>query len=745
MADLKLSRRAFGLGVLAAAGAGIMIRFPLAHAQEKPKLTGMLATNPRLNGWVRVDPDGAVTVFTGRVELGQGVRTALLQIAAEELDVPVERLTLVTGDTALTPNEGYTAGSMSIPYGGQALGHACADARAALVASAAEAWSVPADSVTVEKGELKGPEGRTMGLGEAAGRISLERDVDPAARRKDPKRQTIVGTSLPRVDIPGKVFGEPAYVQDLRLDGMLFGAVARPPAYGAKAAKVDLSPAERYSSIVETVVDGSFIGIIGSREEHVRAAAEEVAAATQWEKPAPLFGGQSVYDYLKTAPHDEAVVHSKGEVEGVRGRKVATSFRRAFQSHGSIGASCAVAVLADGELTVWSHTQGVFPLRGDLAKVLGMPVEKVRVVHMHGSGCYGHNGADDVALDAALLALAVPGRPVRVLWTHEEEMSWEPYSSAMIGELEGVLDEAGKIAAWTHTVWSFPHNTRPGVASEPTLLSGRYRAEPTPVPLFRNGANPPGAADRNTIPSEYDFPNQKVVLHHHAVAPIRTSALRTLGAYMNVFSAECFMDDMAAAAGKDPVSFRRAHVADPRFAAVMEKAVEISGWTPRAAGERGREGKVRGTGIGVSRYKNGACYVAVVATVEVDTTTGEVRPIAMHCVADVGRVVNPDGVVNQMMGGIVQAASQTLLEEAVHDDGIITSNDYAQYPIMGFDIVPAIEVALIDQVDLPSLGAGEGSHGPTAAALGNAVFDAIGRRVPSIPMTPARVLEALGA
>jgi nicotinate dehydrogenase subunit B len=744
MADLKLSRRAFGLGMLAA-GAGVTIRFPLALAQEKPKLTGMLARNPRLNGWVKIEPDGSITVFTGRVELGQGVRTALLQIAAEELDVSVEGLRLVTGDTALTPDEGYTAGSMSIPYGGQALGHACADARAALVASAAEAWSVPADGLAVRDGVIEAPDGRKMTYGEAAGRISLERDVDPAARRKDPKLQTVVGTSLPRVDIPGKVFGEASYVQDLRLEGMLFGAVARPPAYGATAAKIDLSPAERYASIVRTVVDGSFIGVIGSREEHVRAAAEEVAAATHWDRPEPLFGGKPVYDYLRTAPHDVQVVHTKGEVEGVRGKVVKTGFRRAFQSHGSIGASCAVAVLADGELTVWSHTQGVFPLRGDLAKVLGMPVEKIRVIHMHGSGCYGHNGADDVALDAALLALAVPGRPVRVLWTHEEEMSWEPYSPAMIGELEGVLDEAGKIAAWSHTVWSFPHNTRPGVASEPTLLSGRYRAEPTPVPPFRNGANPPGAADRNTIPTEYDFPNQKVVLHHHAVAPIRTSALRTLGAYMNVFSAECFMDDMAAAAGKDPVSFRSTHLTDPRLRAVMEKAVEISGWTPRAAGPRGKEGKLRGTGIGISRYKNSAAYVAVVATVEVDAATGEVRPVLMRCAVDAGRTVNPDGMVNQIMGGAVQAASQTLLEEAVHDEGIVTSNDYGQYRIMGFDLVPDVEVAVIDRPDQPSLGAGEGSHGPTAAALGNAVFDAIGKRVAAIPLTPERVLEALGA
>ncbi|WP_207482312.1 xanthine dehydrogenase family protein molybdopterin-binding subunit [Arenibaculum pallidiluteum] len=746
MSKMMISRRAFTGGALAAAAAGLTIRFPVATAQEAPKLKGMLATNPKLNGWVKIGPDGAITVFTGRVELGQGVRTAMLQIAADELDVAIDRLTLVSGDTALTPDEGQTAGSQSIHYGGEALGHACADARATLMAAAATAWSSSVDQLTVENGIIKGPNGRAMPYGEAARAVNLVRDVDPTAKRKSQKDYSVIGTSVKRVDIPDKVFGRPTFIQDMRPEGMLFGAVARPPAYGAKLTSAALDVTRAYPAVVKTVVDGSFIGVIGTREEQVRAAAAAIAKASQWTLPGALFGGKPIFDYLKSAADDNKVVHNVGDVAAAQGRAIKASYQRAFQSHASIGASCALAVMQGDELTVWSHTQGVFPLRRELSAALKMAPEKVRVIHAQGSGCYGHNGADDVALDAALLARAVPGRPVRVLWTHEEEMTWEPYSSAMETELQAVLDAEGKVSAWSHTVWSLTHNSRPGSSKEGNnLLSAWYLAEPLPVPKRVNAPLPNGAADRNAVPQGYAFPNQKVTVNHHSVSPIRTSALRTLGAYMNVFSAECFLDEVAAAAGKDPVSFRLAHFADPRLAAVTRKAVEMAGWTPRPAGPRQLSGVVTGTGIAVSRYKNSEAYLAIVATVEVDTKTGDITPISMHCAVDVGHAVSPDGVINQVEGGIIQSTSQTLLEGAKYDDKLITSNSYGSYPIIGFDIAPKVEVAIVQQAGLPPVGAGEASQGPTAAALGNAVADAIGKRVRTIPLTPRNVLEAIRA
>ncbi len=739
-----LSRRAFGAGMVAA-GVGLTIRFALADdARPAARLTGVLAANPRLDGWVRIAADGTATICTGRVELGQGVRTALLQIAAEELDLPMARMTLVSGDTERTPNEGQTAGSQSIHYGGEALGQACADARATLVGVAAQAWSLPAGRLVVGAGVITAPDGRSMGYGEAAQRASFARDVDPAARRKDPTMQTVVGTSVPRVDIPAKVFGEAAYVHDLRLAGMLFGAIARPPAYGARLLKAELGAADRYPG-VKTVVDGSFVGVIARREEQARAAAAAIAAASQWQLPVPLFGGRPALDYLRTTPHEVKIVSARGDVAQAQGRTLRASFERAYQKHASIGASCAVAQVQDGKLTVWSHTQGVFPLRADLMAVFGLPADRVHVIHMPGSGCYGHNGADDVALDAALLAAAVPGRPVRVLWTHDEEMTWEPHGSTMAIELEAVLTDAGRIAAWTHRVWSFPHDCRPGKPDGTALLSNAYRRSPLPQPRLVNGALPAGAADRNAVPGSYDIPAHRVELHFNPLPPIRTSALRTLGAYANIFAAESFMDDLAAAAGTDPVAFRRRHGPDPRLIAVMDKAVALAQWTPRPAGPRPSAPTLRGTGLGVARYKNSEAYVAVVATVEVDTRTGEITPLAIHGAVDTGRAVSPDGVLNQVEGGIIQSTSQTLLEAAAHDGHIMTGTDYQAYPIIGFDLVPPVTVALIDRPDQPSVGVGEAAHGPTAAALGNAVFDAIGKRVPALPIAPERVLAALKA
>ena len=745
-APASLSRRRFVQG---AAAAGLTIRFRFAQSQQAaalPDLPAMIKRNPSLNAWVRIAPDGAVTVFTGRVEIGQGCLTAMRQIAAEELDVAPARITLVSGDTAQTPDEGVTSGSFSMKLGGTALGHACADARGTLVRAAAEAWKADAAGLKVEDGTITGPGGARMHFGEAASMVSLTRAVDPAARRKPASEQRIIGTSYPRTDIPAKVFGQQVFIHDLRPAGMLFGAIARPPAYAARVASVDLAPIRAMPGVVEVVRDGSFLGVVARREEQARAAAERLAATAKWDKGPALFAGKGVFEHLLSAPAEVKVIHEvKGDVPTAAINHKA-EYRRAFQAHASIGASCALAQWTDGKATVWSHTQGPFPLRAHLAKALRVEPASLRVIHAQGSGCYGHNGADDVALDAALLARAVPGKPVRVQWSHEEEMAWEPWGSAMVVRLEAGVAADDRISNWSHDVWSFPHSTRPGPSGGMegcNLRSAWYLAEPLHPSQPRDGALPNGAAGRNAVPI-YLAANQRVTTHFVPEMPIRTSALRTLGGFFNAVSAEMFTDELAAMAGRDPVSFRMKNIRDERLVAVLQKAVAMSGWTPApVAVKKTLAGEMRGFGVGLSRYKNQDSYVAVVAEVAVDTKSGAVRVHRMWSATDTGRAINPDGVINQIEGGMVQATSWTLLESGRFDEGIMRAVDYADYPIIDFIDSPKIQSALIDRPGLPPLGAGEGSQAPAGAAIANAIFAATGRRVAEIPFTPERVLAAL--
>lgn len=742
------SRRRFVAGLAAAAAGGLTIQFRLADAQDPVALPVMLRTNPALDAWVRVAPDGAVTVFTGRVEIGQGCLTAMTQIAADELDVAPARIRLVSGDTAQTPNEGVTSGSFAVKQGGAALGHACADARATLVAAAAKAWNADPAALSVEDGAIVHPDGRRMGYGEAASRTTLVRPVDPAAKRKPASRQRVIGTSYPRVDIPAKVFAQQVFIHDLRPAGMLYGAIARPPGYAARLSSVDLAPIRAMPGVVEVVRDGSFLGVIARREEQARDAAARLAQSATWTAGAPLFGGRRVHDYMRTAPAEVKLIHeTKGDAAPAALRHRA-EYRRAFQAHASIGASCALAEWKEGKCTVWSHTQGPFPLRAHMAKALRVEPPALRVIHAQGAGCYGHNGADDVALDAALLARAVPGRTVRVHWAHEEEMAWEPWGSAMIVQLEAGVDAAGHLGDWSHDVWSFPHSTRPGPSGGMdgcNLRSAWYLAEPLRPSKPVDGALPNGAAGRNAVPV-YAAARQRVTTHFLPDMPVRTSALRTLGGYFNALSAEMFVDELAAMSGRDPVAFRLANIRDERLATVLRKAVAMSGWRP-APVRAGRpvEAEMRGLGVGVSRYKNQDCYVAVVAEVIVDARSGAVQVTRMWSATDTGRAINPDGVINQIEGGMVQAVSWTLIEAGRFDAGIMRAVDYAAYPIVGFSGAPRIESALIDRPDQPSVGAGEGGQAPAGAAIANAFYAATGRRIAEVPFTPERVRAALSA
>ena len=733
-----LSRRSFTTAL-----GGLVLAFAL-EAAAQPRLPGQqrqlpggLGGNRRLDAWIRIDGDGDATVFTGKVELGQGILTALRQIAAEELDLPVARVRIISGDTSRTPNEGMTAGSQSVENSGTALRLAAAEVRGILVELASTRLGMSADSLSVANGVISAANGRTIGYAELAASLDLRREATATVRPKPVGLHGIVGQSVARLDIPGKVTGAPMYVQDLRLPGMVHGRVVRPPHYGATLAAVDDAKVRALAGVLAVVRDGSFLGVIAQREEQAVQARAALAGVAKWKPGPPLPDPARLFEHLKSLPTRVETIGVKQAAAPAAVKLLQARYSKPYTAHASIGPSAAVAQWRDGAVTVWTHSQGVFPLRAELARALGVEPAAIRCIHAEGSGCYGHNGADDVALDAALLARAWPGVPVRLQWMRDDEFAWEPYGPAMAMQARGALDAAGRIVDWNYELWSNTHSTRPLSTSGANVLAAWHLAAAQRMGAPTSPPQPAGGGDRNAIPL-YDFPNQKVVHHFIQDMPIRVSALRGLGAYANVFAAESFMDELALAAGADPVAFRLAHLKDPRARAVIEKAAALAGWQ---AGSKGGDG--RGRGIGFARYKNLACYCAVVADVEVDRPSGAVR-VARACAAvDAGLIVNPDGIANQIEGGIIQSASWTLLEEVKFAPEGIVTRDWSDYPILSIAQAPKVEVALINRPDERALGAGEGAQGPAAAAIANAFAHATGRRVRDLPFHPARVQAVL--
>ena len=737
-----ITRRGF-LGRTAALTVGFSLA-PLARAFAQsaapvgPKLPGSLQTNRNLDGWLRINPDGSVTAFTGKVEIGQGIVTALAQIVADELDVDLARVTIISGDTATTPNEGVTSGSRSIEDSGAALRAACAEARAILVETAASKLSVPASSLRVENGVVSAPGGGRATYGELTSEATFKREATGQAKPKPPSAHRFTGKSIPRRDIPAKVTGGPAYVHDMRLPGMIFGRVVRPPSPRAKLISVDEQAVRSMPGVVAVVRDGSFLAVAAEREEQAVAAARGLDKTAKWQQtPSLPPTGRALFDHMRQQPSQTNVIGEKSESGPAAVKTLAATFTRPFQAHAAIGPSCAVAHWENGKLHVWSHTQGPFPLRGELAKALKIPPSDITVTHREGSGCYGHNGADDVALDAALCARATGGRPVKLQWMREDEFRWEPYGSAMVIDLQAGLDANGNVVDFRNELWSHTHSTRPGESDGVNLLAAWYVKDAQRPGTARNIPQPAGGGDRNAIPL-YVFPRQRVVNHLLPDMPVRVSALRTLGAYANVFAIESFMDELALAAGADPVEFRLRHLSDPRAKAVIETVAAKAGWRP---GTRGGDG--RGRGIGFAKYKNLATYVAVVAEVEVDRESGEVKVPRAWAAADAGLVVNPDGLSNQIEGGVIQSTSWTLREAVEFDGTRILTGDWANYQILRMPEVPTVQVTLIDRPGEKSVGAGEAAQGPAVAAIANAVANATGRRIRDLPLTAGRVKAAL--
>ena len=741
VAALSPSRRLFlQTGGALVVGFALTPRGLLAQAAQpaKAKLPGSLGKAPYLDAWIAIGGDGAVTVFTGKAELGQGIKTALIQCAAEELDIAPQTITIVAADTERTANEGYTAGSHSMQDSGTAILNAAAQVRALLVELATTRLNVPADQLHARSGAVLADDGRSVAYKDLVTGQELHRLAQPQSPLKEPKSYAVIGQPMRRVDIPGKVSGAPIYVQDLRPEGMLHARVVRPPNYGAELLAVDIAAVEKLPGVVQVVRDGNFLAVAAQGEFQAIEAMNVLAAVAQWRTVLQLPEEKTIHQFLKRLPAQDTVIANTGNPAAPGLHTLRATYTRPYLSHGSIGPSCAVALYQANKLTVWTHSQGVYPLRGSLADMMGLRPEQVHCIHVEGSGCYGHNAADDAAADAALVARAIPGRPIRLQWMREQEHTWEPFGPAMVSDVSAALDGNGKIVAWNYEVWSNTHSTRPGGPAG-NLLAAQYLAKPFQPPAPREIPMPEGGGDRNAIPL-YTIPNAHVTDHFIPQMPLRVSALRTLGAYHNVVAVESFMDELAAAAKADPVEFRLAHLQDPRARDVITKVAQEFGWKKDDARPRGR-----GRGFAFARYKNLAAYCAVAVELTVERESGEVRLGRIVSAVDSGQAVNPDGIRNQIEGAIVQSASWTLYETVTFDRSEITSHDWSTYPILRFPQAPeSVAVHVIDRPGEKFLGTGEAGQGPAGAAVANAVADAIGVRLRDLPLTAERIKQAIG-
>ncbi len=702
-------------------------------SNAKRALPGSLETNRNLSQWLDINKNGTVTMRPGKIEIGQGILTALRQIVAEELDVNLERVNVVTAVTALSPNEGVTSGSQSIEQSGTAFRYAAAEARELLLARAGAKLGVSIEQLSVIDGVVSSRSGGSVSYWDITDDSLLQREATGEAKPKLHTLHKIVGTGAPRMDIPRKVAGAPTYVQDMDPPGLLHARVSRPPSYLAELVSVDLDDVRKMPGVVAVVRDGKFLGVLAEREEQAIRAQRRLARNAQWRERATLPEFNPRY-LLKGTPKTDVISEKSDAAVSTSGSTLEGEYTRQFLAHASLAPSCAVAQFDNGKFTVWTHSQGIYPLRAEMAPALGVPPEDIVIHHVEGAGCYGHNAADDVALDAALLARAAPGRPVRVQWMREEEFAWEPYSSSMVVKTKATLSDQGQITSWQMDVWSHGHSARPGRGPGSNLLAAWHLEKPLVRAQTGNPPLPGGGSHRNAIPI-YDFPNEKVINHLIPDPPLRASALRGLGSQTNVFAIESFMDELALVANVDPVEFRLRHLKDPRGRAVIEKVAVMANWK---AGTKGNGTK--GRGIGFARYKNGAGYMAMIADIELAET---IRVTHVWGAVDVGQIINSDGLTNQVEGGIIQAVSFVLREEVKYDRERVTLKSWDDYPILSFTEVPQVEVALINRPEMRPVGAGEGTQGPVSAAVGNALFNAAGVRLRDMPFTRERLVAAM--
>ena len=703
----------------------------------KPRLPGSLNFNRRLSQWLTVRADGIIEVRSGKVEIGQGLYTALAQIVAGELEVAPTRLRMIAPSTGTSPNEAVTSGSLSVQESGTALRFAAAEARALFLAEAARRRGIDAARLTVVDGEFLA-DGASTGISywTLADCGLLERGASGSVVPK-PATLDAPGAALERLDIPDKVFGHARFIHDMAFPDMLHGAVLRPPSPAARLIDLDTGAARAIADVVEIVRDGSFVGVVAGSARAAAAALAVLAGAARWEESASLPPADGLADWLRAQPVDTTITDERGGPQASAARTVTATYNRPYLAHASLAPSCALALwhVDDAKVVVevWTHSQGIYNLRADLALALDLTAERIVVHHAEGAGCYGHNGADDVAYDAVLLARASPGRVVRVQWSRADELTWSPFGPAMTISIEADFDEGGELVGWRHDVWSNGHGTRPGRAKTPALLAAWHLEKPFERLIATNAVLAAGGgAERNAVPG-YDFPSWRITNHRVLAMPLRVSALRSLGAFANVFAIESFIDDLAHAASTDPLDWRLAWLAEPRARAVLERAAAMAGWRARVRVE------YHGFGLAFARYKNTGAWCAVVAHIEAER---EIRVRDLWIAVDCGRAVNPDGIANQIEGGAVQAVSWTLKEAVRFDRTRVTGATWEDYPILRFSEVPRVAVEIITDPGHASVGAGEAAHGPTAAAIANAVRDALGVRVRDLPITAERIAVA---
>jgi len=727
-----------------------------------------LKAQPLLRQWLGLGPAGQVQAFSGKVDLGQGISHALRLIVAEELRLPPAQIDMVPASTQFSPDEAVTSGSLSVQHSGSALRCAAAHWREACRQTMAKRLGLEPSAVRCAGGHFFAagdPAGHALRLSyhEVSDHAMWDSAIEAVHAQAPHAAMDLIHwateTTPVRPDVTAKVFGEFEYIHDRVMPGvshpMCHGRVFRPGTLVAEVIEQDMQALATNllgtAGVLKVVRDGLLLGVLTETENTLDAIARKVEAGAAegqfWRCAAEVPDPLNLSSWLKTQAHETTVVadtSTQTKSSSAAHQRVVAEFERPFVQHASIGLCCAVAQWSaqssSAHLEVWSHSQGIYNLRRDLALAFDVPAEQVQVSHVEGAGCYGHNGADDVAWDAAWLAQRVPGRPVRVQWTRQAELGHAPLAPAMVVRIDAGLDEWGQLTDWTQTVWGHGHGTRPGRGKTPALLGAWQIADPAPVTLAVNAAMAVGGGSERNAQPPYDVPWLKVINHRVLNMPFRVSAMRALGAPLNVLAAESVMDELAILQSQDPLGFRLAHLpgsVHARAAAVLQKATDMAGWTIARTDKR-PEGW--GRGLAYARYKNTGAFCAVVVELVV---AEKVKLRKVWIAADVGHAVDADGAINQLEGGALQAASWALCEAAQLSPQGITSNDWTRYPILKFSDMPEVSVALMPDADYASLGAGECSSGPTCAAIANAIFDAIGVRVRSMPFTPDNLMRAI--
>ena len=752
----------------------LVVSFALAPADLFGQAVATLVGNPpkELDGWLSIAADGTVTALTGKCDMGQGLYTAQTQLVAEELGVPLERIKLIQCVTGTTPDQGVTSGAQSHPqnFNHANLALAAATAREALLQMASKQWDVPVDRLTAGNGVIRHG-ARTISYGELIGGGKFNLSLNPAAKRKAPREWTILGNSVKRLDMPEMVTGRFEFVHNVRVPGMVHGRVVRPPTVGAT---VESPLSEIESSVsgmpgfIKVVVKKDFVGVVFEKQWQALQAANQLKV--RW-KPGPALPAQATfYDHMRTQPSRDTLLVNSNDVDATLAKAtqvVRSTYLHPYQMHGSIGASCAVADVKADSATVWSPTQGVYPQRDSCAMVLGMKPQQVKVIYSRGSGCYGINGADTVSYDAALLSQAV-GRPVRVQLSRKDEMAHENFGLAFVVDQRVGLDSAGNIIAWDYEAWSPVRGGRPGHTQPGNQVTG-FLAGFAPAPFApRSPAPPPTgqlANGQNVVPSYVTGTvagaaggtgtvTCERMLSRVVESPFWTGPLRSPNRLQNTFAHECMMDELAAAAKADPVEYRIRHLRDPRLRAVVQAAAKAANWqarpspviSPKPTGGGGRipSGVASGRGVACVLYEGDNGYCAIVAEVDVHLDTGAIDVKRLVMALDSGPISNPDGLRSQAEGGALHGMSRALFEEVLWDNEKVTSVDWRTYRTFPVGSrIPKLETVLINTMEAEACGAGETSITVTAAAIGNAIFDATGRRLRQVPFTPERLLSHL--